>query len=747
MEKDMTVFGKIINLLSTYLIYALILVLPLAFTNLTTEYFETAKLIFLGAVSLLLLLLWAARAYVDSKLVIVKTPLDILFLLFLIVAVLSTVLSPTPYPALFGLLPKVHGSLIFIVALVLTFFMITSNIGSRKQLQTMLILLVTSGVVLSLVSLLSYFQIFLPWESAQITNYSLAGSSTSAAVFLTIILPLALSLALSQKTLSRFDPLSLLGLIAGILFTITIILIGNLGVWLGALLALALSVFYLRPQKDQLAILGVLGVIGIAIAILSYTPTVKDKTELGKLAGSFQRDIQLDLLSSWKISAKTFSDSPILGTGPGTYLYNFTQYKPLEVNRGDLWNKKIGSAHNQYLQTWAELGGAGVLLLILISGSFVFITIKNIKEADFYISSEARNSSSAYILGLALSAITFTLVMATSPMSVLTQSTGVILMGLFLATLRGRHHQVRLMEANLSTAYGGSVHPLIPSLVFVPVLILGVVGFFYLGKLTLGEYYHRLSLNATSKNQPREAYNLLIRAEQKNPQIDLYRVDLAEINFTLANGIAASRGPTEASPGGSLTSEDRQNIQQLLQQSIAEGRTATTLAQRSSANWQVLANIYRQLSGVAQNAIPFALNSYGRAIQQDPLNPQLRFAVGNLYYQQKNYDLAVRFFDDSVALKPDFTTGLYNLAVALRDKGNTDDAIKVTENLVAKLQDKPQSEDYKRAAALLAELKEKASLTTPTSPTIPTSPLEQSLIPKVDIGQPEKVATPPAVQP
>ncbi len=730
----MLTLRKTIEGLTTIIIYALAFFLPLIFSPFTSEYFDTAKLIFLGSASLLLLLLWVARGYTEAKVSVVKTPLDILFLLLLVVAFLSTVLSPTPYPSLYGLLPKVHGSLIFISTLVLTYFMIVSNVKNLIQVRTVIYLLVLSGIVVSLVSLLSFFQIYLPWKAVATATFSLAGSTLSTAVFLTMILPLSLTIALQQKKLMLIGPYEVAGYLAFTLFVLVIMLVGNLGVWIGAAVAIGLTLFFHKPNRDQIGVLGGIGALALIIAILAYTPTLKTKTELGKLEGMFQKDIQLSIGDSWKISAGAFRDSPILGTGPATYLYNFTQYKPLEINQTDLWDKKINSAHDQYLQTLAELGGAGLLILLFISVNFIFMVMRILRSGT---------SGSS---GLGLAGVTFLLMMALSPMSVLTEGLGIILIALFLSSLRDRHHQVRLMELNLNSGYGG-VHPLIPSLIFVPVLALVLAGFFFLGKLSIGEYYHRQFLKAASVNNGKAAYDALVLAEQKNPEVDLYRVDLANTNFALANSIAAQKGATEASPAGSLTEDDKRTISQLLQQAIAEGRSATTLSPRSSANWEVLANIYRQISGVASNAIQFSLDSYNHALQNDPLNPTLRLAVGQVYYSAKNYDLAVRFYDDAVKLKPDYSNALYNLAVTLRDKGNTTDASSVAERLVAVLQDKPDSDDYKKASALLSEIKEKA-MEASSSAALKQEPsaLEKSNLKNaVPLPKPENVSTPPAV--
>ena len=108
------------------------------------------------------------------------------------------------------------------------------------------------------------------------------------------------------------------------------------------------------------------------------------------------------------------------------------------------------------------------------------------------------------------------------------------------------------------------------------------------------------------------------KAESLNPVIDLYRVDIAQTNFALANALAIQKGPTKDNPKGTLTDQDRRTIQTLLSQAINEGRIAVALSPLSSRNWVVLASIYRNISGVEQNALAFSLDASGRAIQRDP---------------------------------------------------------------------------------------------------------------------------------
>jgi O-antigen ligase len=702
------------------IIYALAALLPVFFTPLTSEFYDTGKFILLGIGVLLMFVLWGATLF-TGKLTIIKTPLDILLVLYLLVAIISTVLSPSQSTSLFGLLPKVYGSLLSQVEIVLLYFMLVSNIKNAAQTNKIVHILTFSTLIMALASLLAYFGVFLPFAFAKFTSFSLAGSPTATAIILAILLPVVLTNFLADRKLGQLKPTSLISAAAIPVFLVTIILVGNLASWVGALFGAGLVLYSRKPTISQIGLLAAFAAICLIFAVLSYTPTLKDKTQVGKLAANFQREQQLDFSQSWKIAASSFRDSPILGTGPATFAYDYTQYKTIEANSTPFWNVRLNAAHDQYLQTWAEMGGAGALLMLAAALTFLISALKN---HDSW--------------GLGLSGVTFLIISALAPQTLAIGAVGFMLLALYMTTRRQETKEASIQFPP---------HPLSSVMIFLPVLAISLFGLFLIGKLAVGEYYHRLALNSIASNKALDAYNQLIVAEKINDKADLYRIDLSQTNFALANAIASQKGPNEASPGGSLTDQDRSNIQQLLQQAIAEGKNAIALSPRSAANFEVLALLYRQISGVAQNATQFSLDAYGRAIQLDPFNPLLRLAVGGVYYQAKNYDLAIRFFDDAVSLKPDYPNALYNLAVALRDKGNFAEGAVVAERLVASLQDKPNSEDYKTASQLLSDLK--AKVPSPSEPPVatPSAALEKGNLPKVlNLPEPGQVSTPAAVK-
>lgn len=712
----MAAFKKLLDNLSFLFICVFAFLLPIAFTPLTTEFYESAKFFLLCLTTLLLIILWGLKIFADGKIEIKRTPLDIFLLLLLATAIISTAqfLSPSParFISLFGTLPKVYGSLTYIIALILFYFLVVSNLKNEKQTVTVSSLLVFSGTVLGIFTLLSYFKISL--------GIPLIGSFANSTVFLAMILPLTIRLLYIQPAL---------GSIVNLILALALVLCGSYPAWIGAIFALGFTSYNYKDHFRKIVPSLVL-ILGIAalMAVLSFHPLLKDKTPLGKFGSSFSREAQLPFLPSWKISASAFRDSPIFGTGPSTYLFDFTQYKPIEYNQTPFWNVRLNAAHDFYLQIWAELGGLGILLMLAIVVSFILFSSKHQDEN-----------------GLITAGLTFLVLMAFSPMGILTQTAGFLILALAFSSGKSKEHDIRIVDLWLRY--------LVYFIILIPLLIFVAVSSYFMVRLALGEYYHRQALNATVSNRAVDIYNNLVAAERVNPYADTYRTDLAQTNFALANAIATQKGPTEASPGGSLTDNDKKNIQQFLSQSIAEGRSAVSISPRSAADWEILGAVYRQITGVAQNALQFSLDAYGRAVKLDPFNPVLRLSIGGIYYQLKNYDLAIRFFDDAISLKPDYSNGLYNLAIALRDKGNYQEASLIAEKLVSNLSSNPNSKDYQVASQLLEEIKAKtpASKASTASPSANLQNDQSSLtgknLPKVlDLPSPGSISTPPAVK-
>lgn len=751
-----------IDTVVTWAILLTSLLIPFLFWNMTSDFYETPKLLGLIAVTGILLVLWGVRCILDGKVTLTRTPVDIPLILMIIVLVVSTFFAVSKPVAILGNIPRVHGGLVSFLLYILFYFALVSNIKKVVTVRQIVYLLTGSTVVLSALSLLSYSGVVLfNLPGANLPNFTPTGSSFSTTALIALALPFPL-VAILKATSSEIQEISrsahLKNLLGGIslksflsliltLMIACVVLTGTMATYVASAASLLL-VLLITPQsqvkKNSVFILFPI-VIGVALAILSFAPIPATKTEAYDRAQTFPRELQLSFPISWKVSVSAFRDAPFWGSGPATYLTDFTKYRPIEFNNTPLWNTRFDSAFNEYLQFLATLGGPGLLSLVLLTVVQLSLAFRAL-----------RSDQSVLGISLAISSIVFFLMLLLHTSTLVLWAAGALILSSFMIihrpvtdTLHIGIAAARDFSNQLNLKFDA-----LPEVLLVLILV-GVGGAFYFtSKYAIADYHHRLALNAVNTGQGLEVYNQLLVAERLNPYADIYRTDLAQTNFALANSIAINKGPTEASPGGSLTDQDRQNIQTLLSQAIAEGRASTVLNPNNPLNWELLGSIYRQISGVAQNALLFSLDSYGRSVALDPLNPQLRLIIGGIYYSAQNYDLAIRFFSDAVNLKPDLANGYYNLAVALRDKGDLTSAITSAERTVSLLD--PNSQDYKAASEFLADLKSRSEEATKATPPAPigsgpaaetTSALQNKSLPQVlDLPKPESIATPEAIK-
>lgn len=747
------------------------------FGNFTTDGFDTPKyLILLVFVGLMLILLTLKFTIMD-KVVLVRTPLDIPLLLLLVVGVVSTLLSSSPYVALLGNQSKLIGSLATLVVYVLFYLLLVNNLKTLKDIKFVIYLAYIGGGILCLVSILAYFGVkFLPPELSQGVNFTPTGSPFTTTAILSLILPLLLIDILTSKRVFSLKELPSLtpqfinsALLA--LFGITIVLVGTPATYIGAAFGVIVAILISKPNIKSYnpAFVLVPAALIILVLILSFIPPMGGvRNPLYEKARAFPREVQLDFITSWKISISAFRDNPFWGSGPATYLFNFTNYKPIEFNSSKFWNIRFDQPFNEYLYILGTLGGVGLLALLSLTAMY---TSAALKALNIHIPSEHGLSSMERVYtGLAISGLTFFVILIFHTSTLTLWIVALTILACFmvinllhLGSARGLFSGLRpdnigqsllRFAANISSPASSEETvkvDALPGILLVVAGCLTLAAFFFGGKFALADYHHRLALIAVGKNDGLKAYNEFVKAEQLNSYNDLYRINIAQTNFALANAIAVSKAPTEASPGGSLTDQDRQNIQVLLQQAVNEGRASVALSPRSAVDWEILGNLYRQISGVAENALLFALDSYGRAIFQDPLNPLLRLNVGGTYYAIKNYDLAIRFFTDSANLKPDFANAYYNLSVALRDKGDLVNAQAAAEKVVTLVE--AGSADYKVATDYLADLKKRIEAGTTKESEIkpPAAQTEGSLQGKnlpqvVKLPQPQNIASPSAVK-
>ena len=274
---------------------------------------------------------------------------------------------------------------------------------------------------------------------------------------------------------------------------------------------------------------------------------------------------------------------------------------------------------------------------------------------------------------------------------------------------------------------------LMPIYLGTVIISLGLIGAsgYFLGRSYASEYYFKKSIDGVTKNSIKQVYDNQRQAIILNPYIERFRGNFAQTNLLIANNLAQKDHKK-------ITEQDRQTITQAIQASISEGKAVISLNPQRADGWQNLASIYLNVINAAQGADVWTISAYQRAILADPQNPTYRVGLGGVYYSQKKYDDALRFFEQAISLKPDWPNANYNYAWANFQKENYSQAVNALQNTLSLLNQKTNKADYEKVQKELEEFKKmlpkeeapankleentQSDLNLPTPPTTQISP-------------------------
>jgi tetratricopeptide (TPR) repeat protein len=333
--------NKTLDKIEAYILYTTIFLFPIATIPLSPNLFVVSKLSVLTLGILSILAIKAIRIIYEGKLKIRVGKYDLPVAVIAIAYLASSILR-TPNKMEAFLLP---GNATIIISSGLLYFLI--NQTKKKHVALTLFL---SAVVFSVISLLAYSGVLakipqLP-PSMRSQFFTPEGGYLPSAIFLASLLPLGVSLIISEKDIAK-----------RILFGVSTIV---------TLAAIAISIFNLLPGKQ------------FAIRFPSFS-------------------------NDWSIAVDALKESPILGIGPGNYLTAFNRFRPLTYNTTDLWALKFTTSRSFYLTLLTEtgmIGAAGIIMLLISLYRNVKTDLKEKKLVKWKLSVSPNMLSLALLLVL-----------------------------------------------------------------------------------------------------------------------------------------------------------------------------------------------------------------------------------------------------------------------------------------------------------------------------------------------------------
>jgi tetratricopeptide (TPR) repeat protein len=487
--------------------------------------------------------------------------------------------------------------------------------------------------------------------------------------------PLALFFAHSARTTwARALSLSL-----SVLLLATIFLVDYQLGWVALLTASAVWLGFVFWKNETVGFQWtILPAVALLLVVVGW-PVVT--TQLTRR--SIPVEINLSLPASWKIANQNAKTNPLVGTGPETFIFGFSKYKPDQFNQSDFWAyrfDKSASELSQVFGTMGILGLASYLGVILLGLYLAWRAISHRGHEDWYL-------RAAVVAGYLVLVVGSVLYFSNTVLAAMFW----LILGLLAGFSSSGEREMKLVSSP-RTSFLFSFGLAIVVLVAVGAWV-GIVRFWS------ADFAYAQAQSATTLSA---AQSELTTAVALNPWRDTYRVGLAQVYLGLANQQAKlPAADTEAKRKDQLA-----QLQQYISSAIAAARSATDLSRENVFNWESLGSIYRGTVPYAKDAQEWVIKSFQEAIKLEYSNPALHTELGKAYLlsasQQKsqastttdqtakakleadaasNLGLAIEQFKVAVQLKPQYTPAHFNQALAFELQGKIDDAIAKLESV------------------------------------------------------------------
>lgn len=369
-------------------------------------------------------------------------------------------------------------------------------------------------------------------------------------------------------------------------------------------------------------------------------------------------EFNLDAKTSRSVTAKSLSGNLFLGTGPGTFQFSYSLFRPASFNIGEYWNARFDRPENHFLTVLSTTGILGILFFI---SPFVFLGFeiwKKIKKKDLR---DPLPLLLSFLAALSLPAFYF---YASNIAFVWYMA---IILGLCAAIFG---HDLNVYDE------GGKKYKFIGlgslAVVLVIILRLGVLETASLA----GEFFLWKSGDiASSPSERYENAEKALKYAKDEPRV-LRAVSKTALQY--ANEL------------GRTKDIDGEKIQKLLVKSTSSVKQATVVEPRDVENWLALGAVYQNLLPFVEGSGEWVVKAYTEALLLEPSNPLSLVEMGKSYLMlgdrmkasgaqkdlvQKIYQLAEEEFIKALNLKADYAPIHFYLGLVYERQGRDDDAL------------------------------------------------------------------------
>jgi O-antigen ligase len=566
-----------------------------------------------------------------------RNKLQLPLLLFFLSQLLSTFFSVNIHTSIFGYYSRLNGGLLSLFTYLCLFFILLQY-NRPKFIDKLIKIFLISGILVSIYAILEHFGIDKNiWvQDVQSRVFSTLGQPNWLAAYLCILLPFAIDQIFKSKPKSFYF---FAGIFSSLLFYLALLFTkSKSGLAAGAIsIATYLIIYTFKNhqsfKKHNYAKVAIIATILIILSFSIDNP-IKDYLFPPKISPSTAQNSTLNITPSgdirkivWQGSFELWKRFPVLGTGPETFAYTYYWTRPASHNLTSEWDFLYNKAHNEYLNYLATTGTLGFLTYIFFIFSVIYFLIKS-------------SDSSLKIPTLA------------AFLSILiTNSAGfsVVITSLFFFLLPALVSPKLPAEADLKPKNKICLLPLIAVSLF---LLIKNISFL------LADVAYNQSLVSSDRQQYSDAQNYINFAIHLNSQEANYYSQaslVAAKSDQVQNAISYSNQALSLSPADTNLWKERAQVFSLISlknpqyfaYAIDALEKCSRLAPTDAKVFYLLGEFYE-----AASQKDLAIKNYQHALDLKSNYDYASFALGKIYFTDKNYAEAKKDFEITLQIAP-----------------------------------------------------------------------------------------------
>lgn len=697
---------KFLQSLIRWAFYALFFLVPLVFYSKSYELFEYNKMMLTYGLTIFIAGAWIGKMVLNKKIIFRRTFLDWPILLYLASHILSTIFSLDVHTSIWGYYSRFHEGLLATISYLILFYALVSNLTKKEVIKSLLFSFV-SGVIVSLWGTLEHFGtsiscIFITGQAnddcwiQDVRNrvFATLGQPNWMAAYLDVLILATLGFIfkmIGHQTIIKekndrplivhdFRSILLASLFfAALLFTKSrsglLGLLAGFGVFgLGFFITQGKRTVELVKSKSFLVITAIFVLITLFFGLpfdkidqLTIPNLLAGKKQAAAPAKPATTDGYIDIGISesgdirkivWKGAIKIWERYPIFGSGVETFAYAYYKDRPVEHNYVSEWDFLYNKAHNEFLNILATTGTVGFLSYLSILGVYSWWILKQVRHPKAV-------DHQSLILALYAGYISI----------LVTNFFGfsVVIIGIFFFLIPGFCLLLSLPDAEpIKSELKPQKHPNSGNTSggqWTAIAIICLIGLFLewnLLQMWQADEAFAYGKNLDGIQDYSQATPYLLKSVETNGDEPTFQDELSYNEAILTAQIFQ-----EAS--GSAQ-EKIARVQPYLNLTTKSSDQAVNSEPNNLSFWKTRTKVFYQLAVIDPQFLSQALAAITKAVDLAPTDPKVRYNYGLILGRSGDVNGAIKAFEDTIALKADYSDAHYALGLYYDQVGQKDKA-------------------------------------------------------------------------